>query len=559
MTRLVWIALIAAGACTGDDTPLSPAGEKYAYLKPTEQLVRVSMALRGIRPSLDELAAVEENPANLEPIVDFYLDQPALGETVREVNADAFLIGVDASLYPAGFPTLPPLDTMDSEALNQSIVEAPLRLIEHVVMNDRPYTEIVTADYTLADPIVSTVWGIPYPDGAEGWQETHYTDGRPHAGVLSDPFLFVRHASTPSNKSRGRANAIAKSLLCFDFLDRHVEIDTNIDLADEEAVARAIELNPACQSCHQTLDPLASYFADHFLLLVPAQIEAYPVRSWTPEFAFLIRSHTPAYYGTPSADLADLGRQIADDPRFASCTVRRFYSFLHQSALADVPIEREVELRDVFVDSDYDLKALLRAIVLSDDFRVAGALDEESGEDLHALFKASPRQIARTVEDLTGYRWRTNIPYDFGSGNIGEIDLMTDALLGFEVLAGGTDSTSVTVPSRTITATSALVQRSLAAHAAPWVVRGDLDFPDRTRRRLLDRVEYADTGEAAIRQQLVALERRMYGSVVAADSAEVDDLWTLWSSVHTAADGDTERAWTVTLYAMLQDVRLVYY
>jgi hypothetical protein len=209
------------------------------------------------------------------------------------------------------------------------------------------------------------------------------------------------------------------------------------------------------------------------------------------------------------------------------------------------------------VESNYDLKALLRAIVLGDDFRIANALDEETGEDLHALFKASPRQVARTVQDLTGYRWTTNIPYDFGSGNIGEIDLMTDALLGFEVLAGGTDSTSVTVPSRTITATSALVQRSLAAHAAPWVVRGDLDFPDRTRRRLLDRVEYADTSEAVIREQLVALERRMYGSVVTADSPEVDDLWALWSSVN--AGGDTERAWTVTIYAMLQDVRLVYY
>lgn len=555
-TCVLLIASFAIGSCASDDAP-TPVAEKYAYLKPTEQLVRVSMALRGVRPSLDELRAVEENPANIEAIVDFYLDQPELGETVREVNADAFLLGVDAAIYPGGFPNLPPLQDMESEELNRSIIEAPLRLIEHVVMNDRPYTEIVTADYTLADPVVSTVWGIPYPEGASGWVETEYTDGRPNAGVLSDPFLFVRHASTPSNKSRGRANAIAKSLLCFDFLDRHVEIDTNIDLADEDAVARAIDLNPACQSCHQTLDPLASYFADHFLLLVPSDIDAYPVRSWTPEYAFLIRSHEPAFYGRPSQDLDDLGQQIADDPRFASCTVRRYYAFMHQSSLADVPIEREIELNDVFVESNYDLKALLRAIVLGDDFRIANALDEETGEDLHALFKASPRQVARTVQDLTGYRWTTNIPYDFGSGNIGEIDLMTDALLGFEVLAGGTDSTSVTVPSRTITATSALVQRSLAAHAAPWVVRGDLDFPDRTRRRLLDRVEYADTSEAVIREQLVALERRMYGSVVTADSPEVDDLWALWSSVN--AGGDTERAWTVTIYAMLQDVRLVYY
>ena len=38
---------------------------------------------------------------------------------------------------------------------------APLELIAHVVENDRPYTEILTADYIMANPFAAkSLWGI---------------------------------------------------------------------------------------------------------------------------------------------------------------------------------------------------------------------------------------------------------------------------------------------------------------------------------------------------------------------------------------------------------------
>ena len=97
-------------------------------LSPAEHLVRASMALRGVRPSPRELQAVRENPGWLEPIVDYYLSTPEFGMTIREMHAEQLLIGVDKSIYPAGFPAVGPLAGMDVERLNQSVVEAPLRL-----------------------------------------------------------------------------------------------------------------------------------------------------------------------------------------------------------------------------------------------------------------------------------------------------------------------------------------------------------------------------------------------------------------------------------------------
>ena len=36
---------------------------------------------------------------------------------------------------------------------------APLELIAHVVENDRPYTEILTADYIMANPMAAAAYG----------------------------------------------------------------------------------------------------------------------------------------------------------------------------------------------------------------------------------------------------------------------------------------------------------------------------------------------------------------------------------------------------------------
>ena len=124
--------------------------------------------------------------------------------------------------YPAGFPAVGDLAGLETHALNTSIIQAPGRLAEHVVMQDRPWSEIVTADYTLADSVVATVWGLPYDADAGGWQVTRYEDGRPPAGVLSDGWLFTRMPSTEGNRHRERASLISGALICHDYPNRPV-------------------------------------------------------------------------------------------------------------------------------------------------------------------------------------------------------------------------------------------------------------------------------------------------------------------------------------------------
>ncbi|MBC8071870.1 MAG: hypothetical protein IAG13_26320, partial [Deltaproteobacteria bacterium] len=120
----------------GSDDGVDDDGElpdpTVVLLPPAERLVRISMALRGIRPRADELAAVEADPAALGPIVDGYLDDPGFGETIRDLHNEALLVLSDYFIYPAGYPAIGPLEGRDPYALNRAITEAPLRLVEHV-------------------------------------------------------------------------------------------------------------------------------------------------------------------------------------------------------------------------------------------------------------------------------------------------------------------------------------------------------------------------------------------------------------------------------------------
>ena len=548
------------GGSAGESGEPADGGDGPApqYLSPREHLVRISMALRGTRPSAEELAAVENDPTALDGIVDAYLDSPNFGETMRDLHNESLLVLADYFIFPAGFLDLPPLEGTDPYALNRSVMESSLRLVEHVVMSDLPYSEIVTADYTLANGVVAAIFGLPYEGDGASWEITEWTDGRGNAGILSDGWLYQRHSSTVSNANRGRANAISRALLCYDFAARDVELDASINLADPDDVADAVVENEACASCHQALDPLASFFRSNFPLYVPGDpmsVPSYPHATYVPEIfpEYLgVQMRDPSYFGTPGDGMPMLGTMIAGDPRFWSCTVRRFYGYFHQTEHETVPLETVAQYQDVFMESGLDAKALVKAIVLSDEFRISHWEEEVEG-DRFGVKKARPLQLAQLVRDTTGFSWVTNMS-EFGLGNV---DLMADSFLGYQVLAGGIDSMFVTRPSHTYGATTSLVLQNLAREAAHHVV--DDDFARAAgERRLFSRIEPSDTSEAAVRDQIALLHARIYADPEDPESEAVGETWELWSAAH-AASGDPVRAWKTALTAMLQDVKVASY
>lgn len=529
-----------AASSTGDT-----AGEDDPALAPTDRLLRISTALRGRRPSDAELAAVADDPEALAAIVDAYLDSPDFGATVRDLHNDALLLLADFAAPPAGFLTTGPLAGMDIYAANRAIMEAPLRLVERVVADDRPYTDILTADELMVSEASAGAWGLPFdPAGAE-WQLQPAPDDRRRAGVLADSWLFQRHDSTRTNANRGRANALARAFLCVDFLDRDLEIDSTVNLADPAVVADAVQDNPTCAACHQTLDPLASFLWG-YKPGVPPLLQSYPIDSYAEGYftnILGVERRPPHYFGTPGGSLADLGLFLAADPRFSLCAATRAYAYFHQVGLDEVPIDRAADLQAVLQDSGFDYKAMVRALVLADDFARA-----------RVHLRARPGQLARLVDDLTGFRWRT----DLSAYGAGVIDLMDDSLIGYHVLAGGIDAIFVNQPSYTYSATSSLVLRTLARQAANTLVEADFAAPQ-AERRLFTLVSAVDSGEAKLRPQIALIHRRFFGQSLADDDPAVGETLALFKGALKLAPGDIKRAWKITLLALLQDLRLAFY
>lgn len=567
--------------------PLSTVEEEPDWLSPVEHLVRVSIATRGIRPSADEVAAVTADPTALASIVDQYLDSPEFGRTIEDMHGELYRVRVDiAPQYPA----LGPLEGVDVSVIHRSSADEPLRLVSDIVMNDRPYTDVVTADWIIADQSLALMFGLPFdPEGPE-YQQTWWSDGRPAAGILSSSEFYHRYPSNGNNFHRGRASVAADIFLCDEIAARDTELSvesappsTSVDqLIDTLGV-------PGCAGCHSALEPLASFFWGFMPVLPPAPLArymkddcviesyddredlppgagyaqdlCYPIRMYTPaneDLGFELGLPAPSLYGASGDRIDDLGRLITEDPRFATCTATRFTAWFGQVGRDSVDPTFASTLAEHFVASGYSARELAREILLSDRFRQRNSLDPSDPEV--GLLTVRPEQYATQIADLTGFQWlgeHRTAACEETFDCWGVVDLARSDLYGFRAMAGGIDGIQQTTPVHTPTPTRQLVMDRFASEAAGFVVDADFALPA-AERRLLTGVEADDTDEAPVRAQLVALELRILTEVVPSDGPEVDAAYTLFTSV-LATGASPLDAWKLVLVALLTDPQMVVY
>ena len=162
---------------------------------------------------------MEADPAALQTLRDTYLDDPRLEDRLVSLFAERWHTRVD--VFDIEYYDYH-LDPLEEFAFEQAVGEEPLRLIARIAVEDRPWVEIVTTDTTVANEVLGALWPLDYPEGETGWQEVHYTDGRPAVGVLATNGLWWRFNTDNSNMNRKRAAALARLLLCVDYLARPV-------------------------------------------------------------------------------------------------------------------------------------------------------------------------------------------------------------------------------------------------------------------------------------------------------------------------------------------------
>lgn len=576
---------------SGDDCQASATShtfEDVVLLDPAATLRKASLNLLGRLPAPEQLQALQAaGEAGLGTAIDELFVQDAFYVRLKEIYNDRFLTDrytgyngyainlLNETFFPNAVDDTYDLITEEERAkINRAVAREPLELIAHVVRNDRPFSEVLTAQYTVMNPFSAKMFNADAafadPANENEWVESrirYFDEGGglyeyPTAGVLSSPMFLNRFETTPTNRNRHRARVVFEMFLATDILSIG---DRPLDPVASARFANPTREDPSCNACHKIIDPVAGAFQkfDDY-----DQERYRPDREWHAEMF-------PPGYGADEMTLDQypyalnwLGERIARDPRFVRATVQQVFSALTGQKPLAYPADPDAadfasqlkawEAQDQFfrltgeafvgAEATYNLKSAFKSVILSPYFRAANAaapLSAERAVELRAMgtgLMASPEALARKISAVVGLPWSRG--YDKNEW------LLHD----YKILYGGIDSDTVVERLRVPNGVMANVQWRMANEVACASSAWDFSRPA-NERHLFPYVATSDVPEDAmgaanpnaeplLRQNMQYLHQQILGETLALDDPELNRTYQLfidtWQEGRAAVQAKTE-------------------
>jgi hypothetical protein len=538
-------------------------------LDEVETLRKASLAIVGRLPTPEEeQRAAVDGFDGVDAVLDEMMSEEAFSDFIKELYNDLILTErynsgtsalelLDIEDYPNALYYLDEPDEDLSNLLrvesNRAVAQEALELIAHVVEEDRPFSEVLTASYVMVNPYSAPVYGanVNFDDEYDANEFREASLGLPHAGIMSSHMWLNRFPTTATNVNRHRSRMVYKFFLNSDVLrlaERPID-PTNI------ADFNPTMFNPACAVCHAVIDPVAGAFANWDEL----------GRYRPPEGGWNTHMREPGFgdetipAGEKSESLRWLSDIITADNRFAMSAVSTVYvgltgeqplftpndpnapDYLGKTRAFEIQNEIFASVAESFTENDLNLKTVFKELIKSPLYRAknldpaaAAEMDENRMHELGTLGTArylTPEGLNRKIEAVTGYPWRDD-PDD------------TDYLLDlnwYKIFYGGIDSDSVieriTDPNGIMWAIDARMSNEVACATTAR------DFVREPATRLL--FPYVDPSyepedengfevpavAEAIRRNIQYLHERLFGEFVALDDPEVDRTYALFLEV----------------------------
>jgi hypothetical protein len=569
------------------DPKAPPFFEGVAMLDDRRLLRRVTLSLAGRLPTEAELAAVAKDGLKaLPPLLDAIMKEDAFYERLREGFNDIFLtLGVDGNADQTvlsyehfeksrhWYQKFDLSNIKDETARRQAgyklaadyrkaLLGEPMKLVEYIVRNDKPFTEIVTADYIMVSPYTARGYGLfdelkdkfknpedPYEyipvklkalvGRSKQENQDSATGFYPHAGLLSTFQYLTRYPTTETNRNRLRARMYYQHFLGVDVLELAARV------SDAAAVTAKFPIPTMqaseCVVCHKTLDPVAGLFQDYWRF---ADMGVYGKRKggWFTDM------FPPGFEGEelPASErwrsLQWLGERTAKDPRFAVAMTEHVYYILTGRRVLLQPKDledplyparlrsyqaqrRQVEIIAAhFAKSGFNLKTVFKDWAVSDFYRADGlativkdACRRAELDDAGLVRMLSPEQLERKVAAIFGEKWGK----------------LNDQLA---MLYGGIDSKEVTERATDPSGAMGAIQRIMSNDVACRNVLRDFSRPSAERKLFADIEPDVVPGaskeaDKAIRKTIVHLHEKILGRYDAEDSAEVERTFKLFASI----------------------------
>ena len=337
-------------ACPQSEGFVNPYEGQLELLTWTETLRKASLELTGKLPTARQVLITEQHgQLGLEASLAEMMRTPAFYDRMMELYNDHFLTDkylgrenaielLDEEEWPnlRWFETKFPDDERTALITNDALAREPLELIANVIRKEVPFTEILTADYTMANTY-SAISLIGLPDipvglgsNPEGFQEI-YIPGIPHAGILTSAMFLNRFPTSDTNINRHRSR-----MAYWFFLDIDINkfgsrpVDASSDFGENPTLN-----NPDCTVCHTTMDPVAGLFMNW-----NERGEYSGAGEWFgPDYIL-----PPGFNGEalPNGNrrnaLQWFAQRVAQNPRFAQATVKTVFEGVTGEKILDITV-----------------------------------------------------------------------------------------------------------------------------------------------------------------------------------------------------------------------------
>ena len=314
-----FLSLLGYGDDSGSGLSPDTLFDTVTMASPGKTLWRAALIFGGRIPTREEREAVENGTGeDLRTAIRNLMTGPGFHEFLIRVSNDRLLTDYYLGrtvIFPAQreFVDLANLNWAKLKALRDrgvteerrdpeyarwrssiqyGLIRAPLELVAHVVENDLPYTEVLTADYIMANPMTSEAYGasIQFEDtedrhefrpseivsyyrnddskvverdddlGVRVLDPGNLSTDYPHAGILNTIVFLGRYPTTPTNRNRARARWTYYHFLGLDIEKSASRTTDPVALADTNNPTMN---NSACTVCHRVMDPVAGAFQNY--------------------------------------------------------------------------------------------------------------------------------------------------------------------------------------------------------------------------------------------------------------------------------------------------------
>ena len=237
-------------------------------------------------------------------------------------------------------------------------------LLDRIIFDEpQNYMNLFTADETWLDDFLADHYGLPHPNGGEGWVK-YGTSGR--AGLLSHGAVLSAFGKFSDTSPTQRGKFVRTRLMCQEIQRPPVNVVADKPPGDADAVCKIDRYeqhrsSDSCKSCHGQMDPIGFGLENYDLA------GRYRTHDEGLTQCTIAGKGELVPYGTFSGP-AELGRLLVDEGLLDQCIVQQFFSFAVGRASRAAEVAAVGTLTTGFAADGHLLGDMIVEYVASDAF-----------------------------------------------------------------------------------------------------------------------------------------------------------------------------------------------